>query len=76
MLVMTIISTISFLVMVFVLPESPVWFLIKGRTPEAIAVFNYIGRINGVSKRIPETAIFVESRKMEEESMARSHVKT
>ena len=60
MLFMTGLSTISFIVCIFVLTESPIWLLINDRKQEAIAVLNYIGRVNGVSERIPLNANFVE----------------
>ena len=58
MLFMTVLSTIAFIITSTLLPESPEWLLLNGRTKEAIAAFNLIGRVNGVKKRIPETAVF------------------
>ena len=48
MLFMTMLSTVSFLVCVFLLPESPIWLITMGRTKEAIDVLNKIGKWNGV----------------------------
>ena len=45
---MTLLSTLSYLTIVFILPESPMWLLNKGRTGDAIAALNRIGRYNGV----------------------------
>ena len=47
---MLMLSTLSFLVVAFVLPESPIWLLHQGRVTEAIQTFNYIGRVNGVNR--------------------------
>lgn len=42
--------------------ESPKWLLLKGRTLEAIEVYNYYCRFNGLGKEreIPHDAIFAE----------------
>lgn len=48
------------LVFSFICPESPRWLLIKGRSAEAIAELNKIGRMNRSTERIPANAIFVE----------------
>ena len=58
MLFMTVLSTLAFLVLVFILPESPSWLLAKGRVSEAVDVLNFMGRTNGVHKRIPYSALF------------------
>ena len=50
MLFGTVLSIISYVVCLLIIPESPSWLLINGRTQEAIAVFNYIGRFNGVKE--------------------------
>jgi len=47
---LTLLSTISLIIIVFILPESPIWLLNKGRTGDAIDALNKIGRINGVKK--------------------------
>ena len=41
-------------------PESPRWYLINGRKPEAINSLNQIAKMNGKVDRIPSSAIFVE----------------
>ena len=61
MLVCVIMSILSWICCLFLLPESPGWLLAQGRTQEAIAVFNLIGRVNGVNRKIPDYAIFTES---------------
>ena len=48
MLVSVIMSVISLLICAILLPESPIWLLQNGREQEAIAAFNFIGKINGV----------------------------
>ena len=48
MIFMTILSTVSFLVCAFLLPESPIWLINNGRTKDAIEVLNKIGKWNGV----------------------------
>ena len=47
---MTLLSTFALLIIIFILPESPIWLLNKGRTADAIVALNEIGKINGVSK--------------------------
>ena len=61
MFFMTMLSTASFLVCLFVLPESPIWLLNQGRAKDAIDVLNYIGKWNGVSERIDYSVIFQEA---------------
>jgi len=58
---MTLLSTLSYLVIVFFLPESPIWLLNTGKTSDAIAALNKIGKFNGVGKQIPADAIFSET---------------
>jgi MFS family permease len=58
---MTLLSLFSYLLIVFYLQESPIWLLNTGRTSDAIAAFNKIGKFNGVKERIPEDAIFSEA---------------
>ena len=62
MMVTTLLSTLALLILIVVLPESPIWLLQKGRQQEAIDALNLIGWINGVSKRIPSNAQFIEAR--------------
>ena len=47
---MTLLSTFALLVIVYILPESPIWLLNTGRTADAIEALNAIGKINGVSE--------------------------
>ena len=47
---MTLLSTFALLVIVFILPESPIWLLNTGRTADAIEALNKIGEINGASE--------------------------
>jgi len=61
---MTLLSTLSYLTIVFILPESPIWLLNKGRTADAIAALNKIGRYNGVEKQIPADAVFLETKEL------------
>ena len=61
MLFMTGLSTVAFLFMAFALPESPIWLINNGQTKEAVDVFNYIGKWNGVSKRLDHAVIFQEA---------------
>ena len=58
---MTLLSTFSYLVIVVFVPESPIWLLNNGRTGDAIAALNSIGKFNGVGKQIPVDAIFSET---------------
>lgn len=62
---MMLLSTVSFLGIVFLLPESPIWLLQQGRVQDAIAAFNRIGKINRSAKRIPEDAVFREVAKQD-----------
>lgn len=55
------ISTIGFIILVLIAPESPKWLLLNNRTEEAIHSFNVIGKFNNSKTLIPESAIFVES---------------
>jgi MFS family permease len=50
----------SFMVIWRVIPESPKWLLINGRTMEAHQKFRTIAALNGVKCGIPEDAVFVE----------------
>ena len=61
---MTVLSTLSYLVICFTLPESPIWLLNQGRNQDAIDALNSIGRMNGVKRQIPKNAIFLESRQV------------
>lgn len=57
MLLLTYITT----ALVVFCPESPRWHLINGRSAEAIAQLNLIGKLNGfVDDQIPPNAVFVE----------------
>lgn len=60
MLFMTMLSTVSFLVCLFVLPESPSWLLSQGRSHAAIDVLNYIGTWNGSPTRLDYSVSFIE----------------
>lgn len=60
-LVLTSLGTISYLTMIFVLPEAPMWLLIQGREQEAIASFNTMAKWNFSVNRIPQSAHFAES---------------
>ena len=59
---MFIIQIISFLLFVFLVKESPVWLLLNDRKEEAIDIYNYIGRFNGVAedKLITHDSLFAE----------------
>ena len=61
MFFMTLLSTAAFLVLAFVLPESPIWLINQGRTKEAVDTLNYIGKWNGVTKRLDHSVIFQEA---------------
>ena len=58
---LTSVGLLSFLVLMFFVPESPKWLLIKGRKAEAIEVFNRIAAMNLTRQRIPSYATFVEA---------------
>lgn len=45
-LVMTVLASMSFLILMVFVPESPRWLLGQGREKEAIDVFNEIAKIN------------------------------
>lgn len=49
---------ISWLLIFFVLPESPMWLLCQDRKVECLNSLNWIARINGVEYRIPEDQEF------------------
>ena len=58
---MTALGSISFVLTMAIVPESPKWLLIHGKREEAIKALNWIGRINGTKTPISESATFVES---------------
>ena len=76
MFFMTMLSTASFLVCLFVLPESPIWLLNQARPKDAIDVLNYIGKWNGVSERIDYSVIFQEAAATHYESVANTSVRS
>jgi hypothetical protein len=49
---MTSIGTLSFLIVLLLVPESPKWLLINGRKQEAVEALNKIAKINGVDSKI------------------------
>lgn len=51
-LFMTSIGTLSFLIVLLLVPESPKWLLINGRKQEAVEALNKIAKINGVDSKI------------------------
>jgi hypothetical protein len=53
------------LTLAFLLPESPRWLLMQGRTEEAIKSLNYIAKFNGSKNRIAPDAQFVEAQAVE-----------
>ena len=57
---MTVLATLAYLGIVFLLPDSPIWLLKQGRVEDAIAAFNQIAKVNGSKTRIPDGAIFKE----------------
>ena len=52
MFFMTILSSVAFIVSVFVLPESPSWLIEQHRDQDAVDALNRIGYINGAKERI------------------------
>ncbi len=44
---MVIVGITSFCILIFFVPESPKWLLLRGKQSEAIVVFNKIAAING-----------------------------
>jgi hypothetical protein len=60
-LTMTIIGTISYFILVLVIPESPRWLLVQGREQDAIKAFNTIAKLNFSKNRIPLQAQFAET---------------
>ena len=50
--------TAGVLLYLTLVPESPRWLLVNGYHEEGIATLNYIALMNGVEKRLPETAEF------------------
>ena len=45
---------------IVICPESPRWYLVNGRTPDAIKVLNEISALNKSENVIPDEAMFVE----------------
>lgn len=56
----TLLSTVSFVVLMMFAPESPKWLLILDRKEEAIKAFNQIGHINHSQVTIPDHQEFHE----------------
>ena len=54
-----IICYAAFLAM-FLCPESPRWLVVNGQRTEAIKILNWMAKINGIVKPIPDDAEFVE----------------
>ena len=57
---MTALGTVTYVVMLLFLLESPKWLLLAGNLKEAHKIFGDIARINGSTTKIPEDAIFLE----------------
>ena len=51
------------LMVAFFCPESPRWLIVNSRSAEGIVALNQMAKMNKVSKRIPEYAVFVEDPK-------------
>ena len=60
LLFMSVMATISLVLCVLVLPESPAWLISASRKKEAIKSFNIIAWFNQSEIRIPESATFEE----------------
>jgi len=58
---MTCLGAVALFLAVVVMPESPKFLLINGRTEEAIASLNRIAWLNCAKSRIPSDAVFVET---------------
>ena len=59
-LFMTVLGTVSFIVIFWIMPEAPRWLLINGKQEEAISTFNSIARFNRSSSRISPQSVFIE----------------
>jgi len=53
-LIMTIAGSLSYILSMFLLPESPKWLMYEGREEDAIDSLNYIAKINGSKFRFPK----------------------